>query len=129
MLEEELPGLPSPLSYPCAMDTRPVLREMLDEGCRPWPSAPPPRPPTPQSLPQVTLEVVLLDLAPSDEADEAARADRAFNEQVRPGARTRARARALRGLASGSCSWPCHCSTAGLPAPSSQLPQSASHSA
>lgn len=33
------------------------------------------------------LEVVLLDLAPSDEADEAARADRAFNEQVRPGAR------------------------------------------
>ena len=32
---------------------------------------------------QVLLEVVLLDLAPSDAADEAARADRAFNEQVR----------------------------------------------
>ena len=29
------------------------------------------------------LEVVLLDLAPCDETDEAAQADRAFNEQVR----------------------------------------------
>ncbi len=63
---------------------------MLDEVANPAPLPPFPHAQTAHSsnpVPQVMLEVVLLDLAPSDEADEAARADRAFNEQVRPGAR------------------------------------------